>query len=492
MSSTVRILLTLLLAVTCLICSRASSQTFTALASFDTTDGTLPATPLVQAVNGNFYGTTPLGGQHGMGVVFEVTPSGTLTLVYSFCSRSNCSDGFDPNAALVVGANGNLYGTTTAGGAYCPGDLNLGCGTVFEITPAGKLTTLYKFCAVRSSCTDGAYPEARLLLGSDGNFYGTTYQGGANGSGTVFKITPTGKLTTLYSFCSLSNCADGEYPITGVVESNGKFYGTTYDGGTALCPFFNNTFGCGTIFSITSQGAMTTLYNFGTDAGLLQAPLAVGKNGKLYGTSADGGTGNCNYGCGTVFDITPTGAFTTLYSFCTKGTNYCPDGAYPIADVVQATDGNLYGTTETGGDGGGGTIFNVTSQGAVATLYSLTPSDGYMSEGGLLQATDGNLYGTTNGGGTTNQGTVFRFSMGLAPFVEPVPTGGRVGARVLILGNNLTGTTSVSFNGTSAQFSVVSNTELTTTVPTGATSGTISVVTPSGTLGSNVKFRVIP
>jgi uncharacterized repeat protein (TIGR03803 family) len=469
----------------------ARTQTFTTLASFDISNGRLPATPLVQGVDGNFYGTTAQGGVNGDGVVFKITKSGVLTDLYDFCSQNHCPDGIQPDAALVVGANGNLYGTTAAGGAYCPGDGALGCGTVFEITVGGKLTTLYKFCAGRKTCTDGAFPYAPLLLASDGNFYGTTYQGGAYGFGTVFRITPSGKLTTLYSFCSETNCPDGAYPETGLVEDGGKFYGTTYDGGTVSCPFFHNDFGCGTIFAITSKGHLTTLYSFATNAGLLQAPLALAINRKFY---VSGGTGKCTYGCGTVFETTNSGSFTTLYSFCTKGTSYCPDGAYPLATLAQANDRNLYGTTTTGGKGAGegGTIFRVTPQGKVKTVFNFAASNGYSSEGGLVQATDGSFYGTTDGGGLYNQGTVFQFGLGLQPLICPVPGAGAAGAGVLILGNDLNGTTRVSFNGKSAKFSVVSNTELKAIIPKGASSGKIEVTTASGKLETTLKFQIVP
>jgi uncharacterized repeat protein (TIGR03803 family) len=472
----------------------AVAQTFTTLTSFDISNGRQPQAPLVQGIDGNLYGTTSLGGANDGGVVFKVSSAGTQSVIYNFCFGDNCSNGSEPHAGLVVGANGNLYGTTAVGGAYCLGDLALGCGTVFEITPAGKLTTLYQFCANSTNCADGAYPEAPLVLAANGNFYGTTYQGGTNDLGTVFEITPNGKLSTLYSFCSQKNCPDGSYPVTGLVQgANGNLYGTTYDGGAINCSFFNNTYGCGTIFEITPAGKLTTLYNFGRANGLLQQPLVQASNGKLYGTSLDGGTGGCKVGCGTVFEITTAGALSTLYNFCTQGLNYCPDGAYPMATMVQATDGNLYGITTTGGTGaGGGTIFAITPQGMLTTLYSTQNLDGYQSEGGMVQATDGNFYGSMSGGGVNNQGTIFSFSMGLGPFVEAVSSAGHPGAKVLILGNNLTGTTSVSFAGTQASFTVVSNTKITATVPDGATSGKIAVAAPTGTLSSNKAFRIIP
>ena len=203
---------------------------------------------------GNLYGTTSDGGSGGNGgTVFRTTPGGTLTTLYSFCAQSGCPDGAQPNGGLIQGADGDFYGTTSAGG------LNLANGTAFKMTTTGELTTLYSFCS-QSNCTDGLYPIAGLVQGSDGNFYGTTSYGGARNGGTVFKLTPSGKLSTLHSFCSQEPCTDGEFPRGLVQGSDGALYGTTSSGGaygSFLC--FG---GCGTVFRITSGGALTTLYSF--------------------------------------------------------------------------------------------------------------------------------------------------------------------------------------------------------------------------------------
>jgi uncharacterized repeat protein (TIGR03803 family) len=204
-------------------------------------------------------------------------------------------------------------------------------------------------------------------------------------------------------------------------------------------------------------------------------------------------------GCGTVFKITREGALTTLYSFCSQ--RNCADGAAPYAGVVQATDGNFYGTASEGGAGAAcssndcGTVFKITAGGNLTTLYGFCNvdrcADGENPFGVLLQATDGSFYGTTAaGGGVENAGTVFKLSVGLAPFVQTVTTSGKVGATVEILGSNLTGSTAVNFNGTAATFSVVSNTEIKATVPSGATTGFVTVTAPSGNLKSNKEFRV--
>jgi uncharacterized repeat protein (TIGR03803 family) len=312
--------------------------------------------------------------------------------------------------------------------------------------------------------------------------YGTA-GGGANGAGTVFTITPGGVLTTLYNFCSQINCTDGDEPNTGLIQAtDGNFYGTTFAGGA------NNTCvyaGCGTVFTITPGGVLTTLYSFCsqincTDGDNPLAGLVQGTDGNLYGTTFEGGTNACPNGCGTVFTITPGGALTTLHSF--DGT----DGANTYAGLVQATNGNFYGTMSNGGPIGAGTIFTITPSGMLTTLQSFDLTDGANPNAGLVQDTNGTFYGTTGTGGANSVGTIFSLSVGLGPFVATQLASGQVGAAVKILGTNLTGATSVTFNGTPATFKVKSKSEITTTVPTGATTGTVQVVTPGGTLSSNV------
>jgi uncharacterized repeat protein (TIGR03803 family) len=224
-----------------------------------------------------------------------------------------------------------------------------------------------------------------------------------------------------------------------------------------------------------------------------EADLVQGTDGNFYGTTKSGGAHAPN---GTVFKMTPAGMMTTPPWHSFGGAN---SGSEPEAGLVQATDGNFYGTTFAGGTVGHnhGTIFKITPAGVLTTLFALSRSstDGYYPRAGLVQATDGNLYGTTSAGGTSNAcnggcGTVFRLSVGLGPFVKTEPTSGRVGTSVLILGNNLTGASSVTFNGKTATFTVVSASEIKTTVPTGATTGKVKVTTSSRTLISNVNFRV--
>src|ERR1019366_5319534 len=204
-------------------------------------DGAGPYAGLVQATNGGLYGTTSGGGTDSAGTIFKITPGGTLTTLYSFCPQTNCTDGAAPFAGLVQAANGDLYGTTSGGGTA-----NGGAGTVFKITPSGTLTTLYSFCS-QSGCMGGFFPRAGLVQAANGDLYGTTWFGGTNSQGTVFKITPAGTLTTLYNFCSQTNCTDGDQPFAGLVQAaNGDLYGTTYGGGA--------NGGIGTVFKITPGG----------------------------------------------------------------------------------------------------------------------------------------------------------------------------------------------------------------------------------------------
>jgi uncharacterized repeat protein (TIGR03803 family) len=459
----------------------APAQTFTTLASFDETNGANPESSVVQGFDGNLYGTTVNGGAsgnctNGCGTVFKITSGGTLTTLHSF----DLTDGLAPIGGLVQAADGNFYGTTEGGGANCAN----GCGTVFKITPEGTLTTLYSFCA-QTGCTDGSFPYAGLVQATDGNFYGTAGEGGINDNGTIFKITPGGTLTTLHTF----DLTDGSFPYPGLVQAtNGNFYGATTYGGAN---------GDGTVFEITSSGTLTTLHSFdSTDGAEPYGGLLQATDGSFYGTTYVGGaSGNCVRGCGTFFKITAGGTLTTLHSFDST------DGSNPPAELVQATDGNFYGTTNGGGAGqncfsGCGTIFKVTSGGTVTTLHSFDLTDGLAPIGGLVQATNGTFYGAPQDGGNLSCnsgvgcGTAFSLSVGLGPFVETLPAVGKVGSAVIILGNGLAGATSVTFSGTAATFTVASSTEIKTTVPTGATSGKVQVTTPHGTLASNGVFRV--
>ena len=454
----------------------AQAQTFTNLAVFNGTNGEYPSNgSLIQGTNGDYYGSTTQGGKYGGGTVFKVTPAGKLSDLYSFCAQAGCSDGAYPTW-MVLGSDGNFYGTTDAGGG------TYGSGTVFKMTLGGKLTTLYSFCPAGGNCTDGLAPVG-LVQASDGNFYGTANGGGGvyNG-GTIFEISSAGKFKKLYTFCSRVNCVDGYDPLSGPIQSiNGNLYGTTYAGGSQSS---------GVVYEITTAGVFKVLYNFCSQANCADGQNPIGlihdSTGNLYGTTEFGGDINC----GTVFEITTTNQFIILHSFDNT------DGANPQSALMQASDGNFYGTTyDGGGANNAGTIFEITSGGVFSMLYSLClPSscNGYYPSYALAQATDGTFLGTTSNGGSYGDGNVFTYSTGLGPLVETVPVAGAAGKRVIILGNGLTGSTSVTFNGTAATFTVVSATEITATVPTGATAGPVEVTTPTGTLKSNPAFQVLP
>jgi uncharacterized repeat protein (TIGR03803 family) len=469
----------------------ASAQVFTTLANFSDSTGANSA--LIQGVDGNFYETQP----NFPGRAFKITRGGELTTLYTFCAHSRCKDGYSPSG-LVLATDGNFYGTTAYGGnQLCSG----GCGTVFKLTPRGRLTTLYRFCSeTYPVCTDGATPTAGLVQGKDGNFYGTTVFGGRGscnfnqeGCGTVFKITADGRLSTLHSFFF----EDGAHPQVALLQAtDGNFYGATSDGGTSVG---DNRFcarGCGTVFKMTQGGLLATLHSFcaqpGCADGADSPDLIQATDGTFYGTTSLGGLLNdaCWQGCGTVYKITGPGILTTLHTFDEI------DGSGP-GTLVQATDRNFYGVTTGGGELSHGTLFTITPEGNLRTLHTFCPlerngcPDGEYPSG-LLQATDGSFYGSTEDGGASGAGTVFSLDMGLGPFVSFVNRWGKVGRTVGILGQGFTGTTGVSFNGTAANFVVQSDTYLTTKVPQGATAGFVTVTTPGGTLQSNVVFRVMP
>jgi uncharacterized repeat protein (TIGR03803 family) len=433
------------------------AQTFSTLVNFNGTNGSYPYdVTLAQGTDGNLYGVTDGGGVNGYGTIFKMTTAGALTTLYNFAS----TDGASPYAGLILATDGNFYGTTNYGGAY-------DSGTIFRISAEGTLTTLHSF-----SGADGFGPQASLIQATDGNFYGATSWGGTTscinidgqGCGTVFKITPAGALTVLHNFKG----TDGAQPRCALVQgTDGNFYGTTVLGGSK---------GYGTVFEVTSSGAFTTVYNFCSRANCVdganpEAGLILGTDGKFYGTTDQGGKGHE----GTVFSLTPGGKLTIFYHF-----SFGMTLGQPEAGLVQATDGSFYGATLAA-------IFRVSGIGKGAVVYS--PIQGPIT-GALVQATDGNLYGAEALGGANSLGTVFSLSTGLGPFVKALPAVGQTGAAVSILGTDLAGATSVTFNGTSAAFSVASPTLITTTVPAGATTGSIQVVTPSGTLSSNVPFRV--
>jgi uncharacterized repeat protein (TIGR03803 family) len=474
------ILLTMLVAATIFagVVVPVQAQTFNSLWSFQGTTGNYGAYPqgLVQGTDGNLYGATAAGGNDfDSGTFYKISTSGDVKTLCYFFDTGACRDAQSPSANLVAGANGDFYGVALD-------------GEIIRLTTKGKLKVLY--------ANGNAIPRAAMILASNGDFYGTTLNGGANGEGNVFKITAAGKLTTLYSFCSdiqSGICLDGAQPNFALVEgSDGNLYGTTSVGGN---DGVND--GYGTIFKITLAGTLTTIYNF---PGFTQSSSALiqGADGNFYGTTAAGGSGKYGAG-GTFFTVTSGGDLTTLYNFCSQPN--CTDGSQP-ANIYLATDGNFYGITWTGGvnNNDQGTIFQFTPSGALTTLHNFDGTDGSGPNGGgtLMQDTNGTFYGTMQEGGNEWPsctegcvGTIFSLDMGLGPFVETLPTSGKVKAAVKILGTDLTGATSVTFNGTAAAFTVASSSEITTTVPEGATTGVVKVVTAGGTtLTSNTVFQV--
>jgi uncharacterized repeat protein (TIGR03803 family) len=356
----------------------AQAQTFKTLHSFNGTSGAYPVAGLVIGPDGNLYGTTQQGGAHGLGTVFEVESDGKFVLLHSFAG----ADGAFPSAGLAFDSHGNVYGTTMLGG-------NSNRGTVFKV---GTKSVSYSFSGKHG---DGAYPIAGVVVDSAGNAYGTTQEGGSHGYGTVFKFDGTSKETVLYSFRGVP---DGEYPCAGLIlDKKGNLYGTTQLGG--------GTQNDGTVFKLTPAGKEAVLHSFtfanGDGAYPIGGVVSDGA-GNLYGTTSDGGANRV----GIVFKLDKSGKESVLYSM---GTN-SGDGLYPFAGLIRDTKGNLYGTAELGGPNGGGTIFEVTPAGEETTLQGLGGSDGSIPLAGLARDSKGNLYGTTAEGGTSNNGVVFKLT----------------------------------------------------------------------------------
>ena len=401
------------------------------------TDGAFPKAALAQGSDGYFYGTTSIG-RNNMGTVFRIGTNGALTTLHLFTGGN---DGGSPYAGLVQGSDGCFYGTTIG---------NPNWGTVFRISTNGVLTSLHSF----TGGNDGGYPSAALVQGRDGYFYGTTSGGGTNGQGTVFQISTNGALTSFYSFTggtdgaspnglvqgrdgnfygttgrnnvfristngvltnlySFTGGTDGAFPKAALAQgSDGYFYGTTLQGGT------NNM---GTVFRISTNGVLTSLHSFtgGNDGGYPSAALVQGRDGYFYGTTSTGGNTNFNgmHGLGTLFKISTNGALTSLYSFTGGNNNYDPNG------LVQGSDGYFYGTTAQGGQWGAGTVFQISTNGALTSLYSFIVNDGTDPVAGLVEGSDGSFYGTTYYGGVGLAGTVFRLTIVPQPQLTIIPSG---------------------------------------------------------------------
>jgi len=433
------------------------------LHSFGVTDGAEPYAALIEASDGNFYGTASRGGASDLGTVFRMDPSGRVTRLHSFTG----ADGRRPYAPLLEGSDGGFYGATHAGGVNDLGTVFrvessgaftslhdftgpdgstpnaliefdgdfLGTtfgggendqGTVFRMDPAGSVTTVHSFAV-----TDGSLPSAALLLASDGNFYGTTSNGGEGGYGTVFRMDSSGVVTTHHAFTAVGAAA----PDSALIEAaGGNLYGTTvtsaapkpyYGPGTAYRVGFDGSYAMLHVFSapaavtemengdllvttsatverMTPLGDVTTIHRFPPPEGSEpQTALIQASDGDLYGTAPFGGAG----GAGTAFRLNADGSVTTLHDFSYAS---LADGVYPYAGLIQATDGLFYGVTGAGGDTEGGTIYRMDSSGNLTTLHNFIPADDGRYPLTLLQAADGDFYGITYDGGDHNFGTLFR------------------------------------------------------------------------------------
>ncbi len=440
----------------------ATGTSFATLHSFTGgTDGAKPS-GLTLATDGNLYGTTEFGGTQHRGAVFRVSTNGTVTNVASFTTQGSA-----PIGGVTQALDGNFYGTTLFGGSN-------GVGAVFMMTSNGVLTNLYSF----TGGTDGNAPIGPLLRGADGNFYGTTQYGGNFLSGNVFRLTPGGVVSNVYSFAADAN---GGYPTNALMQgTDGNFYGVTQNDALQSS---------GTIFRLTPAGILTTLYAFansGVNGQLPNGPLVVGDDGSFYGTAQHNTFHNIPF-YGTIFKLTTNNSLSTLYMLNTS------DGHYPSAGLILGNDGNFYGTAEFGGTvGNNGTAFAVTPNGSITTLVNFDGFDeGAHPETPLTVGADGNLYGTTSTGGTGGQGNVFRLSFTNAPQIITPPVAvtayiggtarfsvGVTGASPLFWQWQKNGTNLASGNFTGATGRVLTLTNLTTN-----NAGNYSVIVSNG-LGS--------
>jgi uncharacterized repeat protein (TIGR03803 family) len=392
-------------------------------------DGSIPFSDLIFDAAGNLYGTTVGGGDHGDGTVFRLTPNadGTWTesVLYSFCSLTNCSDGEDPGAGVIFDSAGSLFGTASSGGAG-------GGGAVFKLTPNadGSWTesVLYSFCSL-TSCGDGQIPTAGLIFGSAGNLYGTTTSGGDHGGGTVFKLTPnvdgSWSESVLHGFDCLTNCSGGyDLEVALIFDSAGNLYGTTASGGDLSVCHSN---GCGVVFRLKPQpdGSWTesVIHTFkgGRDGASFASALIFDGAGNLYSTTAFGGNMsqciNGRDGCGVVFQLTPQahGSWKekVLHRFKSS------DGVGPYGSLIVDRAGNLYGTTVRGGKVGScggpgcGVVFKLApnskggwSETVLHRFLDHRGTGAYPSASLIFDAT-GNLYGTTEGDFKKTHGSVF-------------------------------------------------------------------------------------
>jgi len=390
------IIATLFLATTTLTQPAKAKPKFKVLHKFHWTDGAGPVGALVRDAAGNLYGVTGGGGNHvctqGCGTAFKLDESGKQVWLHSF----NGKNGLGPEAGLLRDSLGNLYGTTMLGGDVNCKEVSLGCGTVFKLNAMGRETLLYKL----KGKPDGWAVDSPVARDTKGNLYATTEYGGAYEAGVILKVTPDGDETVLYNFTGDS---DGCRPVGVILDAVGNLYGAAELGGSGtFCS------GDGLIFKLDTTGNFTVLYRFGgSDGSAPDSILILDADGNLYGTTGYGGSSNiCTYGCGTVFELTPSQQENVLYSFCSLSN--CEDGQYPGGGpLVRDSNGNLYGTTDLGGayrncnQDTCGVVFKLDSAGNETVLHSFTGgADGAFPYAGLVMDDSGYLYGTTWQGGT--------------------------------------------------------------------------------------------
>jgi uncharacterized repeat protein (TIGR03803 family) len=421
--------------------------------------GPFNTTRIAQGRDGDLYTTGNVRGATGNGAAFKITPSGALTVLYSFCSQAACTDGQSPRGGLTLGTDGNFYGTTNLGGSGAD------AGVIFQMTSTGGFKVLYTF----TNGADGGAPWAPPVEGLDGNFYGTTSSGGGHLNGTIYKITPTGTFTVIHTFGSASvDTAGPRAPL--VLGTDGNFYGT-------------GSFGAYVTFKVTPAGKYTPLTPNGQVNGMY-GPLIQGTSGSFYGAASNN----------NIFRMSSSGGVTILHTL-----NGTTEGNGPGDGVIQASDGNFYGTTQSGGTstnctsnlGTCGVLFKVTPSGTDTTLHDFEDPDGYEPTA-VIQHTNGIIYGqNTFGGGASNAGTFWQWNNGLKPFVSFMPFTGHVGDKIQIFGQGFTGSSVVKFNGVAAtSITVTGTTFITATVPQGTLDGYITVTTGGTTLTSLYKFLV--
>jgi uncharacterized repeat protein (TIGR03803 family) len=424
---------------------------------------------IAQGRDGTLYSTTSLGGTAHGGGIFQVTPAGGVSDVWNFGGQFQ---GKEPISGLTLGSDGYLYGTDQSD------EIGSGYGTIFKFNPVGNtIKTLHVFAG-----TDGQDPTAPPIQGTDGNFYGTTSEGGTYGFGTVYKITPAGVFTSLFSFGGSSGPYNGNSPVFPLVQGiDNNFYGVTTLGGDQ---------NWGVAYKISPQGVLTVLHSFADIDGDGTQPyctLMLANDGNFYGTTGTGGPLNG----GTIFQITPQGKYNVLQYF---DYNYY---ASPAGGLVQASDGNFYGVVSRNPSGAlGGAFYSMSPQPGGKFLFNwITAAEGGVVQPmvALMQHTSGVLYGDSAYGGTANQGSFYEMDLGLKPYAALLTIMGKPGKTIQILGQGFKHATRVNFAGVQAKFTVSSDTLLTAAVPVGATTGPVTVVIPTAkNLVSRQIFRITP